>query len=90
MFGDTAVGIVVLDFILVAMGMVLTPILWGIYKRLGDNLENSKDSLELLAHSNATLAKVVEELHNARVRDKELEGRIKGLDDKVNRHLQPL
>lgn len=85
MFGDTPTGIIILDVILVLMGMILTPILWGIYKRLGDAVTNSECTIKIQAECNQSLVKVVEELNNARVRDKDLEGRMKGLDEKMNR-----
>ena len=85
MFGNTPTGIIILDVILVAMGMVLTPILWGIYKRLGDTVTNSENTIKIQTECNQSLIKVVEELNDARVRDKDLEGRMKGLDEKMNR-----
>lgn len=91
-FGNTAPGILLLDFILIAMGLILSPLLWGIYKRLGEN--NSKvdkvfgkiaESNDLNVRTLSMLADCVKELHDARVRDKELEGRVKGVQAEVNR-----
>lgn len=84
-FGDTPAGILLLDFILVAIGVILTPLLWGIFSRLGQVSMNLADCLEAITHTNATLAEVVKELHDARVRDAQIEGRLKGIDEKLRR-----
>lgn len=88
MFGQTPVGIILLDIILVAMGAVLTPILFGIFSRLGKVSEKMTACVASLAHANNTLAAVVKELNDARVRDTVLEGRIKGIDEKLNNHIR--
>lgn len=94
MFGTTPLGIIVLDFILVAMGIILTPILWGIYKKLGENSTKLGNCIESLARVNTKTANVIEKLHEIRVRDVEVEGRIKGIADdvksleaKIDRHI---
>lgn len=83
-FGDTPVGIIILDII----GAILVPILFGVFKRLGSIAIKLTNCLDAMTASNATLAKVVEELNDARVRDTAIEGRIKGLDDKFNAHIR--
>ena len=88
MFGNTPAGIILLDFILIAMGMILSPLLWGIFKRLGDISQNMTEAVKTHADTNNKLASVITELHNAQVRDVSLEGRIKGINDKLDRHIR--
>ena len=84
MFGDTPLGILLLDIILLSMGAILTPILFGIFSRLGKVSEKLSICVTSLADTNKTLATVVQELNDARVRDKDIEGRLKGLNEKVD------
>lgn len=84
MFENTPFGIILLDVILLLVGAILTPILFGIFKRLGEVSEKMTSCVASLAQANSTLANVVKELNNARVRDKDLEGRIKGLSEKIS------
>ena len=88
MFGDTPTGIIILDFILVVMGMILSPLLWGIFSRLGKIGENLTTCVKSLSETQGTLAAVVKELNDARVRDKDLEGRLKGIHEKLNDHIR--
>ena len=87
-FGNTPAGILLLDFILVAMGLILSPLLWGIFKRLGDISQNMSEAVRTHAETNNRLASVITELHDARVRDVSLEGRIKGINDKLDQHIR--
>ena len=88
MFGNTPTGIIILDFILVVMGMILSPLLWGIFSRLGKIGENLTTCVKSLTETHTTLAEVVRELNDARVRDKDLEGRLKGIHEKLNDHIR--
>lgn len=83
MFGETPSGIVLLDFILIAMGLFLSPILWGIFKRLGVISTNMTDCIKSLATANNSLAEVLKELHQANIRDTKMDGRIKGIENKI-------
>ena len=94
LFGTTPIGILILDVILLGIGGVLIPILWKIYSKLNtidrklDNVSNQISAcITSLANANTVLAQVVSELNDTRVRDAKLEGRIKGLDEKLNRHI---
>lgn len=82
LFGNTP-GITVLNAILVLMGMVMTPILWGIYKKLGESNTKQTQCLESIAQSNDTISKIFHEMYETRVRDTETEGRLKGINETV-------
>ena len=84
MFGSTPTGIVILDIVLVLMGMILSPLLWGIFTRLGGIATNLIECVKLLAQTNATLTKVIQELNDAKVRDTALEGRLRGIEKAIN------
>lgn len=84
-FGTTPPGILLLDFILIAMGAILSPILWGILKRMGDVANHMKNNNSLQTQILANLTKIVDEQNEARIRDKEIEGRLKGVNENVTR-----
>lgn len=93
-FGNTPLGIIFLDIMLLIFGGVFIPVLWKIYSKLNhiDSkldmvLHSINNCITSLANANTALAKVCGELNDARVRDATLEGRIKGIDDKLNRHI---
>ena len=88
MFGDTPTGIIILDFILVVMGMILSPLLWGIFSRLGKIGENLTMCVKSLSETQGTLAEVVKELNDTKVRDKDIEGRLKGINEKLDNHIR--
>lgn len=87
MFGDTPVGIIVLDIVLVVIalliGAVLIPILIKIFRQLGNISSDLTSCFKALTATNETMANVLKELQDARVRDKELEGRMKGIQSDV-------
>ena len=83
MFGDTPSGILLLDFILVGMGLFLSPILWGIFKRLGKLSNGIVACVESITAGNTSLAKVLEQLAEAHIRDTKIEGRIKGIEKQI-------
>lgn len=83
MFGDTPDGIILLDFILLAMGLVLSPLLWGIFKRLGEIASKLSECVTNLAATQSTLAEVVKELNEAHIRDTKMEGRMKGIERQI-------
>ena len=87
MFGETPTGIILLDAILLLVGAVLTPILFGIFKRVGEVSLRMTSCVNSLAQANTTIGEVVKELNDARVRDTALEGRSKGINEKLDRHI---
>lgn len=86
--GNAPAGILLLNFILMAMGVILSPLLWGIFKRLGDVASSLKSNVEVQNQIASHLISVLNELHDARVRDKDLEGRLKGLNEKLDHYIQ--
>ena len=87
-FGTTPPGILLLDFILIAMGCILSPILWGILKRMGDVANHMKNNNSLQTQIVSNLTKIVDEQNEARIRDVEFEGRLKGIDYKIDQHIR--
>ena len=88
MFGDTPTGILVLDIVLVLMGAILSPLLWGIFTRLGGITSSLTKCVQMQLEAQTVLAEVVRELNDARVRDKDLEGRVKIVNEKLDNHIR--
>lgn len=83
-FGETPGGIILLDFILLAMGLILSPLLWGIFKRLGGVNNIAEQAVKLQGDLVKTVTKIFDEMIQVQVRDKDIEGRLKGLNDKID------
>lgn len=78
-FGDTPLGILILD----AIGLTLIPLLVAVFRRLGAISTNLTDCVKALTVANTSLAGIISELNDARVRDKDIEGRLKGIDRRL-------
>ena len=78
-FGDTPLAVLILD----AIGLTLIPLLIAVFTRLGKITINLSECISALAAANASLASIVQELNDARVRDKDIEGRLKGIDKQL-------
>ena len=78
-FGDTPLAVLILD----AIGLTLIPLLIAVFSRLGKISINLTDCITALATANTSLASIVQELNDARVRDKDVEGRLKGIDKQL-------
>ena len=91
-FGDTPVGMLILEIILIPLVIWLGIKLKDFAKDLAKNtaaiskqtdaIVATKNALEKL---NGSLGKVLEELHEAELRDERIEGRQKGMFDQLNR-----
>ena len=88
LFGDTPGGIVLLDIILLVFGGVLIPMLWMIFDKLRQMLENSEASSKALVSLCDTLQTVTVELTEARVRDIEIKNEIENVRQALRDHIQ--
>lgn len=79
--------VLLLNIILVVMGIVVSPLLGGILWTLVKLSKNVDTTMASLTEVVSTLANVTKELNEARVRDTALEGRIKGINEKLDRHI---
>ena len=78
-------GIPVYVIILGILELVLVPLLIRVSGKLAkivDHVENCAESME---SANSALAKILDEQAEARVRDKDFEGRLKGIDTRLER-----
>ena len=76
---DSESNLILLNFILVGMGMVLSPLLWGIFSRLGKQNSKLTESVGAQVKTNELLAGILKELGDSRVRDETIQGQIKGI-----------
>ena len=72
MFGNTPVGIIVLDIILLMFGGILIPLLWVIFKSLRDIGDNSKKFNAQTSAIMEKLTSVSQQLTDSHLRDKDI------------------
>ena len=87
-FGDNPAGIILLDIILLVFGGVLIPLLWMIFDKLRQMLDNSEASSQALVTLCDTLQNVSSELTEARFRDVELRAEVDNLRREMRDHIK--
>ena len=88
MFNDTDTGIILLDFILLGMGLILSPLLWGVFTRLGKIGNDISECTKTLAQSHEATSAILRELSLSHIRDTEMKGHLKSMDEKINRYIK--
>lgn len=87
-FGDTPIVLVVFEIVLVPVFLWVGHRLGKIIKSV-DRCSNTFDAVsEKLDRLNGSLAKVIDEQNDAEVRAERLEGRLRGLDNKIEHLLR--
>jgi len=68
-FGNTPIGIIVLDVILLIFGGILIPLMWKIFNALNDQLSQSKLFTHQIGNLCETIKEITTELTSSRERD---------------------
>lgn len=78
-------GIPAYVIVLGVLEVILVPLLIRVSGKLAKIVDHVKSCAESMENANASLVKILDEQSEARVRDKDFEGRLKSLNDKVDK-----
>lgn len=86
MFEDIPTYVVVLGVV----ELVIVPLLWRAGSKISTVVDHIETCVESLQQTYELLAKIVDEQGATQVRDKDVEGRLKGIDGRLDRIEQNL
>ena len=78
-------GIPAYVVVLGVLEVILVPLLIRVSSKLGKIVDHVQSCAESMESANTALAKILDEQAEARVRDKDFEGRLKGIDTRLER-----
>ncbi len=76
-------GIPAYVVILGVLELILVPLLIRVSSKLGKIVDNVESCAESMENANSALVKILDEQSEARVRDKDFEGRLKGIQNRL-------
>lgn len=88
MFGNTPVGIIFLDILLLIFAAILIPLLYSIFRTLRDILTNTIRLGQAIGDLCVSVKEITEEMTEARIRDVGFNNEIKNLRKDLERHIQ--